>query len=64
MKAVLEIYLERPLDEQSEEIYKTLTDEKVQEFFNSWKNEINNLLYTEIGEDIENVSINVKLINS
>lgn len=61
MKATLEVYLERPLDDESKEMYKTLSEEDIQVFFSKWKDEVLYILQTEIGTDIENVVIKVGL---
>lgn len=63
MKTTASIYFEQLMDKETEEIYKTLTEEQIQEFIGGWKEAIENFIRSEITSEAQNIRINVEVIN-
>lgn len=62
LKTVTKIQFESILDDESQEIYKTLSEEKVQEFINRWKQEIEKLIIGEVGGEVTNLDVEIEII--
>jgi hypothetical protein len=62
VKTIVHIYFEQPMDKESEEIHKSLSNEQIQEFLTMWKEEAEKIIRSEFATNIENFKAEFEIV--